>query len=342
MNSIIESGILFGIIAIIVATIIFIFEKIKGKKIDMSKHLTIYLVLMLLIWVGIKFLQTNTFYHTVKNGGKITPNININATTTNNIENNVSLSPNGFPPLPEGFMLQEEFLTKKCLENNIDSCSELADLYYQGIAIKQDSIKAIEFYNKACVGGDYESCFHVGYLYHFGNKGVEQNLFKALNFYSKACQNNIRSACENIELIDTKIRIAHYEEKCKIGDLKSCLELGYIFSKGKKETQNFFKAFELYKKVCEEGISAGCWNLGYLYEKGQGVKQDNLKAAEQYSKACEEGNPFGCLSLGTMFGYGNGVAQNYNKALQYYGRACDLKEQLGCDAYSKLKLKLNK
>jgi hypothetical protein len=44
----------------------------------------------------------------------------------------------------------------------------------------------LELNKKACDGGDTDGCFILGLMYHNG-KGVKQNSQKALEFYDKAC-----------------------------------------------------------------------------------------------------------------------------------------------------------
>ncbi|GAA8087039.1 hypothetical protein HpNP74_23810 [Helicobacter pylori] len=64
--------------------------------------------------------------------------------------------------------------------------------------MKQDSIKAAQFYSKGCELNNSFGCGALGMLYENG-QGVEKDLTKAAYFYSKACKLGSQVACEALK-----------------------------------------------------------------------------------------------------------------------------------------------
>lgn len=102
-----------------------------------------------------------------------------------------------------------------------------------------------------------------------------------------------------------------------------------------KFTQDFFKAFDLYKKSCDLDYAKACINLGSMLEKGDGTKRDLKQAYSYYEKACKLEDGYGCKMQGLALEHGVGTNKDIAKATELYGKACDMKDQEGCDLYNK-------
>ena len=63
----------------------------------------------------------------------------------------------------------------------------LGSLYFRGIGVKQDDTKGIGLLTKACDKKIVKGCQTLGDLYEFGSETIKQNLLKASEFYTKAC-----------------------------------------------------------------------------------------------------------------------------------------------------------
>ena len=137
-------------------------------------------------------------------------------------------------------------------------CTALGDMYYYGYGIKQDYIKAREFYTKACesIRGVASACTNLGILYDKG-MGVKQDFAKAQTLYIKGCE---------------------------LGSGASCGNLGLIYYQGKNVKQDFNKAKVFFTKSCDLGTAKGCYQLGEMYYRGDGVLQDDRIAYEFLSK----------------------------------------------------------
>jgi len=70
-------------------------------------------------------------------------------------------------------------------------------MYIKGQGVKQDGIKATEYYTKACDGGIANACRKVGDIYTHGS-GVKHDDIKAAKYYTKGCDGGHLYACDRL------------------------------------------------------------------------------------------------------------------------------------------------
>lgn len=142
------------------------------------------------------------------------------------------------------------------------------------------------------------------------------------------------SQAEEFNPSDTK----KYLQQCSTeNNADACYFSGKSFYTGIGKKQNYFKAFEAFKKACDLGSAPGCSNLGTMYIDALGIKADFNKA-QQFSKiACNNNDLLGCFNLGKIYQYPNHqYRQNQNikkdpiKAFQFYQRACNDNFHIAC------------
>lgn len=127
-----------------------------------------------------------------------------------------------------------------------------------------------------------------------------------------------------------------FRKACDDGIAGMCNNLGFMYDNAQGTTKDNFKAVEAYKEACDGKIAIGCYNLGNMYRESKGTRLDYFKAFEAYDEACKLGFAVGCFNLGGMYHTGQGVRQDDNKAKEAYGKACDLRYQRGCDIFKDL------
>ena len=118
----------------------------------------------------------------------------------------------------------KEALTKfeaGCAANDAKSCVKVGAIYQLGKTDVPDSNKALEFYNKACQGGEKEGCSAAGGIY------LDNDPQKARELFNKACEQNDGYSCGMIGsmLIEAKKFKEAYtflEKGCKLKDKMSC------------------------------------------------------------------------------------------------------------------------
>lgn len=201
------------------------------------------------------------------------------------------------------------------LENSANTKLSPSEEFFQnGLkAYKEKNyIKATDFFEKSCTGGNAAGCNILGAMYANG-EGLKQDFIKAAPLYEKACNG---------------------------GYLTGCFGLAVLYAKGEGVKKDFFNAILLYEKACNGGYAEGCFNLGLMYTNGEDVKQDYFKAFTLYEKACNGSDAKGCFALGIMHNNGLGVKQNSKKALDLYDKACNMNLELGCKNYATLQKQL--
>ncbi|MGX2983286.1 tetratricopeptide repeat protein [Helicobacter sp. 23-1045] len=110
------------------------------------------------------------------------------------------------------------------------ACSAVANLYYEGLGVRQDYSKALQYRKKACGLGSAGACSGAGFLYYVG-EGTKK---------------------------DYKLAKKYFEKACKMQYGGGCNLLAAMYMSGEGVPANFSKAKELFGKACDFGEQAGC------------------------------------------------------------------------------------
>lgn len=102
--------------------------------------------------------------------------------------------------------------------------------YYEGEGVRQDYMKAAEWYQKAAEQGNPGSEYYLGLMYYNG-EGVRQDYTKATEWYQKAANQGVAYAQYN---------------------------LGVIYYNGEGVRQDDVQAKEWVGKACDNGLQIGC------------------------------------------------------------------------------------
>lgn len=108
-----------------------------------------------------------------------------------------------------------------CAANDARSCLKAGAIYQLGKTATPDLDKALEYYNKACQGGEKEGCTAAGGIY------LNSDPQKVRELFNKACEQNDGYSCGMIGsiLIEAKKFKEAYtflEKGCKLNDKMSC------------------------------------------------------------------------------------------------------------------------
>ena len=107
------------------------------------------------------------------------------------------------------------------------------------------------------------------------------------------------------------------------------ISLGILYYEGKGIQQDYYKAFELFKKASDlENKTAYAW-LAECYYYGNGTKKDYQKALQLYLK----GNLYGYTQsqIGRIYESGQDVKKNLTEALNWYKKANESGEDCKAD-----------
>jgi len=113
------------------------------------------------------------------------------------------------------------------------------------------------------------------------------------------------------------------QQQADKGDADAQFELGRAYFNGNGVSQDFNKAFELFRKSADQGNPKAENNLAVMYGRGSGVKQDLAEAVKWYRKSAEQGAPLPEDNLGLMLAQGHGVSKDCKEAAEWYRKAAE-------------------
>lgn len=143
-------------------------------------------------------------------------------------------------------------------------------LYEEGLLVKQDDKKALDYYFKAAENGSTGAMNNIGNFYLHG-KAVEKDYRKAFEWYKKAVELSGNAAAE-----------------CSLG---MCLQYGY------GTAVDYEKARHFYEESAKQGSGLAMYRLGLLYEQGLGVTKDIRMAKQYFGEALHYGCREAALKL---------------------------------------------
>ncbi len=246
-----------------------------------------------------------------------------------------------FAKAAEYFSKSEETEAKKLL----------GDMYYSGIDVKKNLLKAKELYEKAAEGWGDDAYFArniLGNMYRDGY-GVNQDYTKAKEWYEKAASGygKFADSAKNSlgKLYEKGLGVPQDYVKAKElykstswdneegkKNLNNLYELGYGITKEEyftlgnnaRNKKDYATARKWYERAAAMGeVNSINW-LGVFYHNGWGVERDYVKAREYYEKAVKQNDMYAMCNLGILYEYGLGVEMNKAKAKELYQKAAAL------------------
>lgn len=174
--------------------------------------------------------------------------------------------------------------------------------------------------------GDLDSQILVGYLYLYGEQGVERDYKKALKYYTKAAEQNDKIAVNNLGSLyysgigtkrDSRKAAELFQKASDLGNSEASVNLAFIYLTGMGMTPNYQKAVELFGVAADEGNPTAKFMLGYSYYKGFIVKKDLRYAFSLIRDAASVSKYDGAqYVLAKMYENGEGVTKNYGNAIK--------------------------
>jgi len=157
------------------------------------------------------------------------------------------------------------------------SCYQYAKARLVGRGLSEDAEEAHKYLKIGCELKDSISCFHLGLIELYGEKGVTQDVDNAVRLIEQSCDRNIPDAC---------------------------VEMFSVTYKGSKHEayKNPEKAIEFAKKACDLGSFKGCVNASVMYKLGDGIEADKKLSTFYKQKAIEIKKAAEKLHAGVAFG----------------------------------------
>ena len=198
--------------------------------------------------------------------------------------------------------------------------------------VRQNSQKAIEWFNKAIENGNAEAALNLGYVYETG-KGVKQDQTEAIKYYTIAAERGLVVAQHRLGNYyftgttvekDQVVAVNWYKRAAENGYAAAQAMLGKCYQYGYGVSQDINQAISWYTKAAEQGHSEAQSDLGQCYALGSGVKRDYVTAVKWFTKAAEQGSSWSQNRLGHIYYDGaENVAKNYTEAIKWFHKAAD-------------------
>lgn len=119
--------------------------------------------------------------------------------------------------LQKGLELERQGQYNKALDMHIESCSlakkeayfNIGQLYYEGLGVKRNESKAIEYWKQACDGEIGQACYNIGinFVNMYDQLPVSSMLDIAIEYYQKGCKYGFRQSYIKLDQIKWKIDI---------------------------------------------------------------------------------------------------------------------------------------
>ncbi len=145
--------------------------------------------------------------------------------------------------------------------NAVAQC-QLGDCYRLGQGVRQDWVRAVEWYRKAAEQGNADAQYKVGLSYSNGT-GVATNAAEGLKWYRKAAEQG-NAPAQNM--------------------------VAAIYDMGLGVPQDYVEAVKWSRKAADQGSADAQAALGYMYSLGEGVPQDYVEAYKWDNLAAAKGN----------------------------------------------------
>ena len=190
--------------------------------------------------------------------------------------------------------------------------------------------------------GNAESQMNLGYMYLYGNNGVEQDFEKAFEYYNMAAKQDNPIALNNVGSLyfngigteKNRVKaISYFTKSAELGNDNAATNLAFIYLTGENnDSERNKKAMQLFQQAAKSGNKLAEFMLGYAYYKGFTVDRDNYTAFGLIKDAAQEGAEFDEAQyiLAEMYANGYGTVQNYVNSVSYYTKAVN---QGNTDAY---------
>ncbi|MBE6451334.1 MAG: sel1 repeat family protein [Alphaproteobacteria bacterium] len=185
----------------------------------------------------------------------------------------------------------------------------------------------IERMERLANGGKLDAQLNLGYMYLYGQDGVQTDYQKAFHFYELAANQNNPIALNNLGSlyfngIGTKV---NYQKAAELffraaqqGSDDAAVNLAFIYLSSENTDGQHEDAINMFKDAANMGNNTAKFMLGYAYYKGFIVEQDFHKAVALIKDAANAKFDIAQYMLAVMYRNGQGIAKNYGNAVKNY------------------------
>lgn len=178
---------------------------------------------------------------------------------------------------------------------------------------------------RAADNGNVNAQLSLGYMYLYGENGVEADFSKAFKYYEMAAAQNDKIALNNLGSlyfngIGTEVNYLKaaqlFAKAAQNGSDDAAVNLAFIYLSGNNKNKNLSGAIELFKQAANAGNNTAKFMLGYAYYRGFQVPRDYYKAVALMKEASAAQFDEAQYILALMYMNGQGIAKNYGNTVK--------------------------
>lgn len=172
----------------------------------------------------------------------------------------------------------------------------LSQMYHDGLGVKQDMVKSVEYLKMAADMKMPIACAEYGRYLLNADGTHEADPSQAAKYLSIAAENGDTTAKSLLVTLflqgtggsmDAEKVLAYAKEVAEDGTEQSRMKLANVYH----TTEQYDQALEIMKEYAEQGNANAEYFMGYCYIAAQGVEKNFKTAKEWLKKASEHGHP---------------------------------------------------
>ncbi len=178
--------------------------------------------------------------------------------------------------------------------------------------------------------GDVEASLTLGFMYLYGENGVENDNEKAFKYYSMAASQNDDVAINNVGSLyfsgigtkqNTLLAAKMFDKAAKLGNAEAAVNLAFIYLTTPKIDYVKNNVIDLFEQAADKGNITAIYMLGHFYKDGFLVEQDYQKAFDLFEKAAQAEYDEAEFELAMRYIRAEGTPRNYGNAVKYLIRS---------------------
>lgn len=226
---------------------------------------------------------------------------------------------------------------------NIDAYFYISSIYYYGMGVNIDYIKAYDYAKKGYELGSIPATYLYATYIDDGfvikqNKEDAERLFQK-DFQFKWFKNQYEKyktpfIAANIGIMyvngyggidqNDELALDWFKNAEREGDNLARFKLAVMYSNGIVIEKDYDEAIYLFRKAAEEGYASALNSLGVMYDDGHGVQKNSEKAIFWIRKAAKKGNARSILNIGINYQFGKTTDIDYKEAFYWYKKIAHL------------------
>ena len=201
----------------------------------------------------------------------------------------------------------------------------LGELHNQGLGVRQDLPKAVEWYRLAARQGDARALAILGQMALEG-RGMDKNPGQARAWLEEAAAKAEPNASYNLALLllstgssEDLLRAVPLLRRAAESEIPEAQHaLGVLYLHGRGLTRDPGEAARWFRKAAQNGGTSGLIEYAILLFNGEGVPADEALAARLFRRAAGRGNAIAQNRLARLYVAGRGVPQNLVEAAAWH------------------------